>query len=274
MNDNVVSVELDTQDEGADGEGKRQRSTIAFPYSDYEGAESLARAIHENVGHGQCAAEQLASWTHQSSKSSSFRSQIAAARLFGLIESADSESYKLSPLGIRAVDQEHARAAKAESFLNVPLFRAVYEKYRQVSLPPPAALERDMAAMGVAEKQKAKARQVLMASAKATGYCELGENKLIAPALKVDPKKDEDDDKKKKRTSGGGDGSGDDTGLNLDPLIMALLRKIPTKEEGWPQDKRLRWFKTFAMNVSQVYDDDQAPVELTISASTSNDQAG
>jgi hypothetical protein len=26
----------------------------------------------------------------------------------------------------------------------------------------------------------------------------------------------------------------------------------------------LRWFRTFAMNVSQVYDDDASPVELEI----------
>ena len=43
---------------------------------------------------------------------------------------------------------------------------------------------------------------------------------------------------------------------------MALLRKIP--KEDWPDEKRLRWFRTFAMNVSQVYDDDKRPVELKI----------
>jgi hypothetical protein len=45
---------------------------------------------------------------------------------------------------------------------------------------------------------------------------------------------------------------------------LALLRKIPPKGESWPADKRLRWFKTFAMNVSQVYDEDNEPVELKI----------
>jgi hypothetical protein len=62
-----------------------------------------------------------------------------------------------------------------------------------------------------------------------------------------------------KRRNGGGDG-GD---LHLDPLLMALLRKIPQADAGWPADNRLRWFRTFAMNVSQVYDD-ASPVELGI----------
>lgn len=36
-----------------------------------------------------------------------------------------------------------------------------------------------------------------------------------------------------KPSQGGGGGGGDDDGLNLDALIMALLRKIPTVEEGY-----------------------------------------
>ncbi len=62
-------------------------------------------------------------------------------------------------------------------------------------------------------------------------------------------------------------------GFNLDPLILALLHKIPPQGNEWPQEKRLRWFRTFAMNVSQVYDDDDKPVELNISISKSGNNA-
>ena len=63
---------------------------------------------------------------------------------------------------------------------------------------------------------------------------------------------------------GGGGGTGGDE-LNLDPLLIALLKKIPPSSKGWPSAQRVRWFRTFAMNVSQIYDgDDDAPVELTI----------
>ncbi|MGO9359267.1 MAG: hypothetical protein ACLP1D_16645 [Xanthobacteraceae bacterium] len=44
---------------------------------------------------------------------------------------------------------------------------------------------------------------------------------------------------------------------------MALLKKIPTSGE-WPASQRLRWFRTFAMNVSQIYDGDDEPVEMKI----------
>jgi hypothetical protein len=53
--------------------------------------------------------------------------------------------------------------------------------------------------------------------------------------------------------------------LDLDPLLLALLRKIPDAEKGWPAAQRLRWFRTFAMNVSQIYDGEaMGPVELKI----------
>jgi hypothetical protein len=32
----------------------------------------------------------------------------------------------------------------------------------------------------------------------------------------------------------------------------------------WPAAQRVRWFRTFAMNVSQIYDVDSEPVEMKI----------
>jgi hypothetical protein len=63
------------------------------------------------------------------------------------------------------------------------------------------------------------------------------------------------------RLGGGGDGT---DGLGLDPLLIALLKKVPPAEKGWPGPNRVRWFRTFAMNVSQIYDGDGEPVEMTI----------
>lgn len=66
------------------------------------------------------------------------------------------------------------------------------------------------------------------------------------------------------RFSGNDRDSANNIGLNLDPLLLALLQKIPDQGQEWPSEKRLRWFRTFAMNVSQVYDEDDNPVELKI----------
>lgn len=256
MSENVEPLESDIEEVGADG--KRQRSAIAFPYTDYDSVQSIAIAIHENAGHGECSAGQLAAWTDQSSKSSSFRTQLSAGKLFGITESDDSESIRLTDLGRRIVDPTQTRAARAEAFLRVPLFKALFEKYKDGVTPPSAALEREIAALGVAEKQKARARQVFESSAQQTGFRDAAPNRLVRPGVVVKDKPVETE----KRRNGGNDGSGGD--LHLDPLLMALLRKIPKTEEGWPGDKRLRWLKTFAMNVSQVYDDGNEPVEIEI----------
>lgn len=250
-------------DEQDDGKSGRQRSTIAFPYTDYEGGEKVALSIHGNAGHGICSPAQLAAWMEQSPKSSTFRTQLAAARLFGLIDSDNAESYRLAELGTKVVDPAQSRAAKAQAFLSVPLFSALYEKYKNGVTPPTAALEREIVALGVSEKQKARARQTFESSAEQTGFRAHGANRLVMPAVVVPPPPPPDDNKGKR--GGGSGGSGGDVGLNLDPLLIALLQKIPPQGNDWPQDRRLRWFKTFAMNVSEVYDAEaDDPVELDI----------
>lgn len=277
MTENHAAVEDTDDEQGEEDKVGRQRSTIAFPYTDYEGAEEVAAAIHGNVGHGTCAISQLAPWMNQSAKSSTFRTQLAAARLFGLIESANADSYRLTALGTKVVDPAQARAAKAEAFLSVPLFSALYEKYKIGVTPPSAALEREIAALGVAEKQKARARQVFESSAEQTGFRAHGANRLVLPAVVVPPPAAGGDGGKSNDGGnggggggggdGGGGGRGQNGGLNLDPLLIALLQKIPSQGQPWPKERRLRWFRTFAMNVSEVYDDEDQPVELTISAS-------
>jgi hypothetical protein len=193
--------------------------------------------------------------------------QLAAARLFSLIEGEGPDNLKLTALGYRIMDPASERAAKAESFLQVPLFRRLYELHKDATTPPPAALEREIAGLGVSEKQKAKARQVFESSAQQTGFRESGANRLVMPAVVVKPQKQDEGGQKKDAGDGGGGGGagGGDSGINLDPLLMALLKKIPKGGVGdWPSEARVRWFRTFAMNVSQVYDEDDKPVEFEI----------
>ena len=61
-------------------------------------------------------------------------------------------------------------------------------------------------------------------------------------------------------------GRQDKINRRLDPLLIALLKKIPPPDKGWPGPSRLRWFRTFAINVSQIYDREDVvePVELEI----------
>jgi hypothetical protein len=242
----------------ADDKAKRERSSIGFPYMDLKSAIVLADAIHSNVGSGDCADDQLAAWSGQSPKSSTFRVQVASARMFGVI-GGDNAHHRLTDLGRQIIDPSQSRAAKVKAFLNVPLYSSVYEKYKGGLIPPTAALERDMVQLGVAQKQKDRARQAFERSAEQAGFFEQGKNRLVQPGVQPggyvpDPKTPPPPD-----LGGGNGGGGGDT---RDPLIAALIQKLP--ETGpWGADQRIAWLNLMKMAFQLSY----GPVEdITISA--------
>ena len=224
--ENVTNVVDAAQDDG----DARQRSSISFPYNNLSDALEVAQAIHSNVGTGECDNSQLSAWMNVSPKSSGYRIQVSAARMFGLVDTT-SGSHKLSPLGRSIVDPQQERDARARAFLNVPLYKAIFEKYKGGVLPPAAALERDIVGLGVAEKQTGRARQIFERSAEQANYFEHGKNRLVMPAVAVRDQApiDPPEDKNKNGGSGGGDGLGE---FGLDPLLIALLKKIPTSGNG------------------------------------------
>jgi hypothetical protein len=244
---------------------KRERSTIEFPYNDLDDAFEVAKAVHDNAG-VSCTLDQLAAYLKQSMNSGAFRLRASNARVFGLTEN-ERGTITLTGLGRRIADHSQEAAARADSFLQVPLYQRIYENYKGYTLPPASALEKFIRESGVASKQAGKARQAFMRSAKQAGFFTHGEDRLVRPAISggepgtkpIDVPEIEEGQKQKNDGGGGGD-----DGLNLDPLIMALLRKIPSAKDGWPPAKRVRWFRTFAMNVSQIYDTEDEPVELKI----------
>jgi hypothetical protein len=250
--------------------GKRQRSSIAFPYMDLNEAIALAKAIHNHVGTGTCSAEQLAPWVKQSPASSGFRSRLAASRLFGLINSERADALQLGEFGRVVVDNKREREGRAKAFLHVPLYAAVHDKFKGGVVPPDAALEKELVALGVASTLSGTARRVLERSAEQAGFYEAGRDRLVIPGFV--PQESTSNDGGGENGGGGigggfggGTGGGQTVELNLDPLLIALLKKIPDAEKGWPGPNRVRWFKTFAMNVSQIYDvDEQQPVEMKI----------
>src|ERR1700687_5153544 len=150
--------------QGAEAESTRGRSTINFPYSDQDDAVEVATAVHV-VGGTSCDWDQLAAQMKQAAGGGGFRIRVMAARAVGLL-TYDRGSVSLTDLGIRIVDPKFARIARAQSFLEVELFKTMYEKLKGGMLPPVAAIERAMEAAGVCPKQKDKARQVVIRSAR------------------------------------------------------------------------------------------------------------
>ena len=240
---------------------KRFRSEIEFPYADLESAVDLAHTIHDKTG-GSCEVEELAAWMNQSAAGGTFRSRLSAARMFGLIETA-SGRVTLTQLGRDVLDKTEEKHARSGAFLNLELYRQMYEQHRGNALPPPPAVERQMEQLGVSPKQKDRARQVFMKSATFAGFIDATTGRFIRPGH--GGSRDASARREEQKPGGGSGGSGEGgDGLALDPLLLALLKKVPPTGADWPAAQRVRWFRTFAMNVSQIYDKDEEPVEMEI----------
>jgi hypothetical protein len=151
---------------------------------------------------------------------------------------------------------EEIAEVRARAFLAVPLFRAMFEKYRGGVLPPSAALERDVVALGVSEKQKGRARQVFERSAELAGYFEHGKNRLVMPAS-APREQSREDENSREETDGGGGGGGPN-----DPLIRAVIQKLPAKGP-WPTKARITWMKMLAMAFDIAYGPADEEVDIT-----------
>lgn len=244
--ENVSDIEAaESQDNGQE----RQRSTIGFPYMGLADAIEVAGAIHGQVGSGECDDTQLAAWLDLSPKSSGYRVRISAARMFGVIET-NSGVHKLTRLGMDIVDSQRANKAKVEAFLNVPLFNKVYENWQNHQLPPRAGFERELVGLGVAEKQKDRARQVLERSAQTAGFFEHGKNRLVKPGFKPDDKPPP----KPKEEYGGGEG-GDKGPTTLDPVVKGLIDKLPPSGSVWPESSRKLWLQILENSFKLIYQD-------------------
>ena len=158
----------------------RERSTIRFPYGDLDDAIAVASTIHRNFGMS-CALDQLAAGMGQTI-SGAFRNKVATAATFGVVETARRE-VTLTDLGVRIVDPQTEAAAKVEAFLAVPLYEAVYEKFRGTRLPADTGLEAELVRFGVSAKQADKARQALQRSAEQAGFFHAGRERLVQPPV-------------------------------------------------------------------------------------------
>ena len=248
---------------------ERLQSSIQFPYSDLDAAIGVAKSMHSG-GYQECAPDQLAAAMNQSTSSGNFRQKVSAARAFGLIHTSPGR-IALTDLGYRVLDPSQQRGACSEAFLSIALYRKLYDDFRGKQLPPrPAALEQTFENYGVSPKQTDKARHAFDRSAKQAGFFDHGNDRLVVPgdipAQATPPAKES---RVVPTSERGSDGSGGgEPPQRLDPLIVALLHKMPTGK-SWPLPSRVKWLRALAMNLSFVYEADDGnagEIEVTIQA--------
>lgn len=249
----TIAKETEQEAQVQAGDGERERSTILFPYGDMDSAVRVAKGVHQ-VGGSSCQWEQLAAQIGVTATSGGFRMMTLSAKIFSLVTYGQG-TVTLTGLGQRICDSKQEKAAKAEAFLSVPLYRAIYDKFKGATLPPASALENEMANMGVAKKQTDKARHTFQRSAQQAGFFAFGQDRLIMPATgpgnqndQNEPEKEKEDQKKqKKQDDDGGIGGG------RHPFIAGLIKELPTEGDDWGTEDRGKWLQAAATIFDLIY---------------------
>jgi hypothetical protein len=244
---------------------ERERSTIEFPYLSLDVAMEIAKAVH-GTGGSRAGTDQVAAHLGESATGGAFRNKVATARIFGLAIYAN-DTVTLTPLGSRLNDPDQVKAAKAEAFLTVPLYRRIYDDYKGLVLPPTnSALEAVIEGYGVSAKQKDKARQAFQRSAVLAGFFAYGNTKLVYPASGGEPKssvKPKDEEPLPPARKGGGNGSSG-AGGGLHTSIQGLLEELPPPHTDWPLEGRKKWLQSALSIFDLIYESSDGDRPLVV----------
>lgn len=227
------------------------RSSVRFPSYALGSALQLAEAVYGQHG-TECTLPQLAASVDRSPKASSFRQQVAAARTFGFFQRR-AKTVELTDLGQAVNDPERRVDALVEGFLNVSLFRELYERYEGNVLPPAAGLEGVLQEMGVAPEAAPRARRMFSRSAADAGLFAAGSNRLIRPSTST-----------RSPTATEAESTADDappTGAavpalisgSVDPVLSALVQGLADKDNFTDAAKRKQWFEIFKLTFEMVH---------------------
>jgi hypothetical protein len=230
------------------------QSKIGFPYRDLETAVSVALAM---IGAGGVAlkTDQLAGVMNLQAGSGNFVLKVTTARTFGLVNFANG-MYELTDTGFAIVDRDEKRqrAARAQAFLHVPLYRRTYEEFKGRQLPPrPNGLEQAFIRFGVSPKSAQQARLAFDKSAAQAGYFAAGQDRLIEPILPSGggfppgrPPADNGGDRNVARDIAAGLGEEPERPApsGLHPFIQGLLDSLPEPETNWAPEGRAKWLMT------------------------------
>jgi len=234
----------------------RERSTIEFPYADLSEATGIVRVIHQSGGLPMDR-DQIAVRMGQKPTSGAFTTKVSAARMFQLVEvQPGSGKIAITPLGHELISLDEARQqkARAEAFLNVELYRKLYDEFRNRHLPPrPTGLEQAMVGFGVAPKQRTNARYAFDRSAKQAGYFDHGPDRLVAPvAITPHPTVSTPATGLAVAQAAQMSAASVTVECQLDGVIVALIDKLPT-EGPFPAAKREAWLTMMAMAFDMAY---------------------
>ena len=148
----------------------RRRSVYLFPAYGFTMALDIARQVEESGG-GTLTEETLAVNLGLSKNSSGFRLKCLAARQFNLLnkQGATVSTTSIAKAILKPTSNEDALRGYRQSFLSIPLFQAVAERYRGQRLPDSQTLRNVLEREFMVEhKRVQQAERLLLDSARDT----------------------------------------------------------------------------------------------------------
>lgn len=187
-----------------------------FPGNDLKTCIEVPRILHIKGG-GQATPDQLAAHLgYKGTNNGAYLTKVAAAVAFGLITKVG-PVYRPTALAHRILSPTYpidAKAAAVEAFLNVPLFKKIYEDFKGRELPPEFGMNNALKlTYGVAANRVGDAYKALMESADTAGFFETKQGArthLILPLIQNVPgaATPAAAEEKKAELGGGGPGAG------------------------------------------------------------------
>lgn len=251
---------------------RRAKSGVSFPYWDLDSAVETAKTMHERAG-GVCDIAQLAVLLGYSGVSNgSFRTRVSSAKMFGLIEDTDDRKLRVSARGRRAVapiTPTDGQNARVEAFLNVDLFKRVFDRYNGTTLPEQIGLKNLLEhEYRVVPDRVAPTVRILLDSAFQAGLFDAAGNRTrmvmplgVTPPASTTPAPAHHSPAPSppvdvpRQGSGGGGGGGDDSGI--DPAIVGLLRRLPPGGTPMTAKRRKALIDAFTNLVGFIYPDSE-----------------
>lgn len=233
----------------------REISTISFPYSDLEDSIRIVRTMHAVGGGVAMERDQVSAALNSSG--GSLANRLSAAKQFGLLESSQGK-WSLTPLAYAMLDEQTERAAKAEAFLNVELYRRTFDEYRGKTLPGNLGLEHAFTTFGVTAKQKEKARQTFERSARIAGFFPNGnEDRLVQPILigapASGPKPSPNEPEPEAEIVPAPRSAPVSSGPQAPSFMGWLLEELPAPKTEWSVEDQANWLQAVAQAFRVVY---------------------
>lgn len=255
------------------GQPRRVSGTPA-PYYNLDQSIQVARVIHEQAG-GSCERAQLASLLNYNGvKNGAFLTRVSAAKLYGLIDQ-EGDQIRTTDRGrtvIAPVLPSDAEKAKMDAFLNVTLFKNVFEEFNGRELPLEVGLRNLLATKySVVPDRIGPTVSIMLDSAEQAGFFKVAGNrtKMVKPLLlgtmlpppqhdagmnggAKDQPAGKTEEPVQRHGGGGGGGDGGDGG-GIDPAIMGLLRRLPPAGTVLTTKRREDLIDAFTATVKFLY---------------------